>query len=233
MLHKYGSKIVEIPATIAFQPTPCTWTVGNDDVFRAHISSLQRAKEHGVAGRTSVTFPDAWSVRADFLDLRDENDCLGFLNETGLFFRDGANEAGQPMSLDHIRIWQRTFIGFLRRRPAVWETRLELVEPNASEIIRMVHLHRHCTVALGEGRAAQFIARETFSAILATIYLDHLRGTRFRLCARPDCGRPYEIESRHTRKYCTQYCASLQSLRRVRQAESKHGKSGPNNKTTA
>jgi len=233
MLQTKSDKILEIPATVAFQPTPCTWNVGKDGVFRAHISPSHSAQGFDVAGAANMTFPDAWSVRADFLELRDENDCLRFLIGTGLFFRDGASEAGQPIGLDHVRMWQRTLVGFLRRRPPVWESKLELVEPNAREIVRMVHLHRHCTVELGPGRAAQFIARETFTAILATIHLDHLRGARFHLCARPDCGRPYEVESRHKRRYCTQYCASLESLRRVRKGELKHGKSGSSTKSSA
>ena len=53
-------------------------------------------------------------------------------------------------------------------------------------------------------------------AILDTITIDLLRKVKFRLCARPDCRAPFAIQSQHQRKYCCQYCAHIESVRRQR-----------------
>jgi hypothetical protein len=62
-----------------------------------------------------------------------------------------------------------------------------------------------------------------FDVIRTSITIDHLRGTKFRMCARPDCGMPFAIESRHKRAYCCQYCAHLESVRRNRQPKQRKG----------
>jgi hypothetical protein len=59
-------------------------------------------------------------------------------------------------------------------------------------------------------------AETCYNVILATITVDHLRGTKFRTCARGDCRMPFALESRHKRNYCCQYCAHLESVRRNR-----------------
>jgi hypothetical protein len=225
MIHKLKPQIIEIPATIAFQPTPCTWLLGEGAQFLVHqTESSGHPKPRSAAlDSATVEFSDVWSVRSTFLTLRHEDDFLAFLNQTGYFFREGTYASDQPLRLSDFAMWQRVFTGFLLRRPLVWEKRLDLVEPNGAEIMRAVRLHRSFNVALEDGREALFVARNTFSAILASIYIDHLRRAKFRLCARPDCRKPYEIESHHLRRYCTQYCASFQSLRRKRAQEKKRG----------
>lgn len=67
-----------------------------------------------------------------------------------------------------------------------------------------------------------FFAVETFDcepAIRMTVTIDLLRQVKFKTCARVDCGQPFSIASAHKRKYCTQYCGHLESVRR-----SRHGK---------
>jgi len=55
-----------------------------------------------------------------------------------------------------------------------------------------------------------------WSAVLLSLQIDHATGATFRSCARPDCGIPYPLTNRHKRKYCSQYCGHLESLRRQR-----------------
>lgn len=55
-----------------------------------------------------------------------------------------------------------------------------------------------------------------WNAVLLSLQIDLAKGTRFRTCARPDCGIPYPITNRHERKYCSQYCGHIESLRRKR-----------------
>src|SRR5262249_12894660 len=64
----------------------------------------------------------------------------------------------------------------------------------------------------------RFVVRAStcFDVIRTSITIDRVRGTKFRNCARKDCGTPFAIESRHIRNYCCQYCAHLESVRRNR-----------------
>jgi hypothetical protein len=56
-------------------------------------------------------------------------------------------------------------------------------------------------------------------AIRMTVTIDLLRNVKFSVCARPDCGQPFPMLSLHKRKYCCQYCAHLESVRRCRQVK--------------
>jgi hypothetical protein len=58
-------------------------------------------------------------------------------------------------------------------------------------------------------------------AIEATITFDHLRKIKTRICKRADCMKPFPIESRHKRKYCSQYCGHLESMRRQSREQAK------------
>jgi hypothetical protein len=53
-------------------------------------------------------------------------------------------------------------------------------------------------------------------AIRVTSTIDLMREMKFRVCARPDCQIPFPVTSKHSRSYCTQYCAHLESVRRSR-----------------
>jgi hypothetical protein len=56
-------------------------------------------------------------------------------------------------------------------------------------------------------------------SILATVQFKLLQGAIFRTCARKDCRLPFEVTSRHARRFCTQYCAHITSLRQRRKLE--------------
>lgn len=71
------------------------------------------------------------------------------------------------------------------------------------------------------GSQAHVLVRGTFPSILATIQFKLAQGARFRTCARKDCRLSFEVTSRHTRRFCTQYCAHITSLRQRRRAERK------------
>jgi hypothetical protein len=63
---------------------------------------------------------------------------------------------------------------------------------------------------------AHVIVKGTFPSILATVQFKLAQGAKFRTCARKDCRLPFEVTSRHTRRFCTQYCAHITSLRQRR-----------------
>ena len=67
-----------------------------------------------------------------------------------------------------------------------------------------------------------YFAVETFDcepAIRMTVTIDLLRQVKFKTCERADCGQPFSIASAHKRKYCTQYCGHLESVRRSRHSK--------------
>jgi hypothetical protein len=60
----------------------------------------------------------------------------------------------------------------------------------------------------------------TLETILATVYIDGLNGINYQLCSLRGCQEPYEVISKHERKYCSPDCAHKASIRR-RLAEKK------------
>jgi len=60
---------------------------------------------------------------------------------------------------------------------------------------------------------------DIFPSMLATIQFKLVQGSRFRVCARRDCRLPFEVTSRHKRRFCTQYCAHFTSLRNRRRLQ--------------
>jgi hypothetical protein len=71
-----------------------------------------------------------------------------------------------------------------------------------------------------------------WDAVLLSLHIDHLRAAKFRTCSRWDCGIPFAITSGHNKKFCSQYCGHLQSLRKKRGTIQKRGWQGPRKITT-
>ncbi len=61
---------------------------------------------------------------------------------------------------------------------------------------------------------ARVVAGASLDAILATIYLDNLRGIETRVCALNDCDQVFEVRGR--KEYCSNYHAHLASIRKHR-----------------
>jgi len=62
------------------------------------------------------------------------------------------------------------------------------------------------------------------TAIRAATTIDLLQELRFKTCARPDCGVPFQVTTKHERNYCRQYCAHLESVRRARKSTTQRGR---------
>lgn len=63
----------------------------------------------------------------------------------------------------------------------------------------------------------------TLNAIIATIYIEKLRGIEVQVCALKECNETFSVESDHGKMYCGNYHAHLASLRR-KQAKAKEMK---------
>lgn len=188
---------------------------------------------------------DGWQMRGEFLRLeRSTAALLGFLNRYGMWDarrtspRYRAREPGEnwwewmePEIVTPNEIW---YVQDLREPPDE-KTR----HRQGSETL--LHVQDAIKWGLSCGAARWFksgysraglngprptfphfrISAETCSEMLwITITADYLHGTKFRICARRDCGLPFEIQSKHKRNYCTQYCAHLESVRRNRKPRS-------------
>jgi hypothetical protein len=62
--------------------------------------------------------------------------------------------------------------------------------------------------------------------IIATIHLDLLRGARFGICKRKDCGISFPKLSKHEKKYCSVKCAHLVAVRKSRKPKGKTQNNG-------
>ena len=242
--------IVGIPATVKYLAPPCKWEIKpHSNVWesqagvRIHPKRFFESYKFPLAETLarSVQF-EAWQVREEFLSLKTDEEFLDFLNRVGRFTSVkvvGWVVTGQ-WGADDFKSWQQMYLECLRRSPESWDQIVEEVfGPKMIRFVRQILgvsrrftlLFRWKDAQQRKWRSAQNIAvleaRDVVTAILATMYLDHLHGTKFGFCHRHDCRMPYTIESKHNRKYCSQYCAHLESLRRMRERQrAARGKKG-------
>jgi hypothetical protein len=217
--------VTGIPITVEYKATLCSWEIKqHPDVWVSHGGSRVHPKRFFEYGGYPPHWKyfDPWKVREDFLGLRTESEFLAFLNQVGRF--TGATGWGVVTGhwdVETFTCWQQIFREFLRRSPATWNHVVEsLAIPGTTRLIKNVlRVTRRLPTQFrwqGARHLAILEGRDVVSAIIATIYVDHLRGATFSFCTRPDCRKAFEFTSKHKRKYCSQYCAHLESLRRMR-----------------
>jgi hypothetical protein len=145
---------------------------------------------------------DAWQMREDFLRISGtEESVCEFLNKWGTWSSALYVELG-----DIIRL-QKAVRDALMSPPARW----------FAEHFRFPRLPAH----LAEYPFLALITDSCEDAIRMTVTIDLLRRLKFKTCARSDCKLPFAIESRHKRRFCSQYCAHLVSVRKNRQKRRK------------
>jgi hypothetical protein len=142
---------------------------------------------------------DAAQMRADFLRLDgDPEATLAFLNNWGRWLpHRNFVDAGELLELQHA-VRQA-----LTASPEQW------LSTNYSDLPRAQSRSKDCPYFTALTDACQV-------AIRLTTTFDVLQRTEFRVCARPDCAVPFAVKTKHNRRYCTQYCAHLESVRRGR-----------------
>jgi hypothetical protein len=170
-------------------------------------------------------------VRERFMELKTEDEALSFLNEFGSLSALVEAERKYGWEFRELKALQRLFSELIRRAPISWNAYVQtLIAPGSDMPLGMIS-----ALGLAERHIIQFHwkakkqrdwydaknlaviqTRNVVSAILTTIEIDHLRGGKFGACHRSDCPKFFEITSRHKRKYCSQACAHLVSVRRLR-----------------
>jgi hypothetical protein len=201
---------------------------------------------------------DGWELVRRYLSVKstDEKSILEFLIESGHF---GAPEGSitSPNVESVSRIWSLPIIdrdGKPVAKPKVYisesfSTRefamiqdyvrrmLITANPTLPTPWRVGYPNRPYEIAFGDSRSgsqAHVLVTGTYRSILATVQFKLAQGSKFKICARKDCRLPFEITSRHTRRFCTQYCAHITSLRQRRRVErtSKTTKAGVTNRNS-
>lgn len=186
-------------------------------------------------------YHDALALRNSFMELKTDQEFLTFLNQVGSFTFLAEVEHKYGWTLNELIGCQEMFTELARRSPNTWNEYAQGLISSMSRvpggIVRALEL-RSCHKiefrwkgaphgAWHGGKSLALIeATDAVSAILTTIEVDHLRGAKFGACARPDCPKFFEITSHHKRKYCSQYCAHLESLRRMRKRQKRESLKG-------
>jgi hypothetical protein len=168
---------------------------------------------------------DPWDLRERFLKLRKETELMDFLNEVGSFF--GA--VPDSRSPEHYWAWQELIRKMIADGPDTLDKEFARSTPMLPPIWR-----RHADVLFARTEfkhergsiVLELTINGTLPAIIQSIYIDHLRGVRFRICARPDCQSPFPVRSKHRQKYCCQSCAHLESVRRSRRRKRRAARAG-------
>jgi hypothetical protein len=154
------------------------------------------AVDQDASGTTLTSQGDAWQLRDAFLKLDPaESSVLAFLNQWGRWTYQDYTQLYKILEFrEKIR---RALLSPSNEWLSGYESNLDL--ETRSRYPNLLIQTEMCE-----------------KAIRATITLDLLRKIRFKTCARPDCQQHFQITSQHKRKYCCQYCAHLESLRRNR-----------------
>lgn len=142
---------------------------------------------------------DAWQMRDEFLRVAANHEsAIAFLNKWGHW-------RGDFTDLDRILRLQSQVRKALTSSPVEWFTGsvppyLDLWKRDPEYPFFAVRTC-HCE-----------------TAVCMTVTADLLRRSKFKICARKDCRVPFEVRSKHKRKYCSQYCGHLESVRKNRKS---------------
>jgi hypothetical protein len=165
------------------------------------------------------TSADAWQLREEFLRTKiNEESAIAFLNKWGRWDKENCVEVADLVSL------QRKIRRALTSPPTKWLSRTDSFPDTwfHSQYPYFGFINdswRHLTKYpyFGSG------TNQCRHAICMTVTLDLLARSEFKICARPDCRLPFAVSSQHARKYCSQYCGHLESVRRNRKEAKTNG----------
>lgn len=179
-------------------PAPnSAWTLNGEDPGDLLIPTAEQ-------GQVKIRHADAWEAREEFFRLQrgDTKKLLTFFNKWGQWVSDSTDEGVAAEE-----VWQicDRFRRAVRGPLTEWLTDQSVnASPLALFMPRAEYPHFF------------FATTSCALALHTTITLDLLRGIKFRPCAREDCPVVFSVDSDHKRKFCTQYCGHLVSLRKQR-----------------
>ncbi len=230
---------LSIPIRFEFLRTPAIWelrTVEGDRHHSAQLFAFSRVLSDDSLDAFKLTELDGWKRRDEFFEITDGNDAklLKFLAKVGVWSNMEISghwsqevmrhcREGHPVPISVQGLWRfreglkwallnkREFRERDAPRLSRPETGLQLVQRSGIEFPLRFELE---SVASG-----LVTITDAYHMLLATVFADVARGIRFKTCKRRDCLRPFAIESKHVRIFCSQYCGHLVSQRKKRQKE--------------
>jgi hypothetical protein len=179
-----------------------------------------------------LTELDGWYWRDRFFALDEHrlDDVVAFLNEVGAWPSEGGSTPGHhmdyPVLVQPETLWlfredlqcallsRDNFINTVTPQLTKAKTWLDLYRSHSANEFTM-------SFELMDVAAGVVTITNARHMLFATVLADLARSIRFKTCARTDCGKPFPIENKHKRKFCTQYCGHLVSQRKKRLAEQK------------
>jgi hypothetical protein len=222
---------IKIPVIFRFLSVPINWTLKTTSVggFAVLVGETKK-------GWSEQQINDGWECRQEFLKLPEGNNqaLCRFMNKVGLF----ESENGSPgtkaetyhLSGGRAVTFPRQIHMFTDR---IWGLRRVLDQDMLSEK-KFIQLYASDS-AVKSGLIPDLPFRFKLDAdvamgvlttvalwemLLVTIYVDLARGFHFQICQRPDCQVKFPVETAHERKFCSQYCGHLESMRKKRCLES-------------
>jgi hypothetical protein len=184
--------------------------------YKRHVEccdELLRQEFELIVGRNTRRFHDVdpWELRKEFLRIpRNTQDLASFLNKCGNWagpWDDAAPEGSAYFQAE--RFWEdrETLIGVIKAGVSDWDN-------SPSDFgLTLIRRSKYPQLILAD--------RLCRDAILHSVTVDLLRGTKFHLCARKDCRTPFAVTNGHKKIFCTQYCGHLVSQRKGRKQEQK------------
>lgn len=232
---------IEIPIRLRFLRVPTQWAMRmvlpEEPDREAHLFAFPTVITDRSLDAFQLTQQDAWACREEFLSLRvgDTDGLRNFLESVGLWFSSEHDpishrsreitehlKKGNPTPITVAGLWrfQRSLRDSLLKKKAFKETYApEVGRPLTG--LQLLNESREgiefpLRVELTNVVAGVVTLTDAYRVLLATVFFDVARGIRFKTCQRPDCRRPFPLESKHERKFCRPYCAHITAVRRDR-----------------
>jgi hypothetical protein len=212
MPHTYN-----LPAQFSFVPSVGRWRLEegirpSDKLLVLEFPDelkLMTSQKRGEASPPHRPALNPWKLRDRFLRLQHcEADLIHFLNDVGRW--DGSLG---PFLVRNIWGWKDAINDLLLNPSHDWQ---EVISQHLNPYAGFAGLGAYLDFAFAspdKGTLLELNPRGCVGALLGTVLIDRAEGARFKVCRRPDCHQTYRLESRHERKYCSYYCAHLQSVR--------------------
>jgi hypothetical protein len=199
---------VSVPMAVSYLHSPCTWELRRGRLYHGKKDDTDDIREVAM-------WLDPWEVRDRFLRLQTAHDIAPFLSDTGEFQKRLGS--GQFTTEDLFEI-QGIVRYLLTTAPSKW--RIQRPAFRTERIAKlMLWEYRQFKFRFSWSSRSHAVVVETAStldAILASVFVDHMRQAQFGFCARPDCRRQFELKSRHKRKYCSPDCGHVMAVRESR-----------------
>lgn len=165
---------------------------------------------------------DPWKMRDEFIELENTSEKLAaFLTKWGDWDLNPLHQINEPFEHEVSQAQVVKQFPLFALPETIWQTQALYRKAMTQKPARWLAEHGRLP-GLQRIESAPFfecIDRYCSSALETTITLDHLRRIQHRVCARPDCGALFKVESAHVRAYCSQPCAHAEHMRRTRKAK--------------